>query len=167
MCVCVTTYRGEGVVCGGITMFSKLEEEFLASERVARIATINVVDKSPHVVPVCFAFDGKAIYTTLYVRSRRLKNVREGSKVSVLVDRYVEEGGDWKVLCGLLIYGNVKVLSYFEDRSEFMRGWKLLMEKYPQYRQWAEADLSPKDPDKRRIMRIQPTKATRWGFEMV
>ncbi|GEM_PF-809414 len=146
-------------------MFSKLEEEFLASERVARIATVNAVDKSPHVVPACFAFDGKAIYTTLHVGSKRLKNVREGSKVSVLVDRYMEEGGDWKVLCGLLVYGKVRVLSYYDDRVEFMHGWKLLTEKYPQYRQWARADLLPKDPEKRRIMRIQPTKATRWGFE--
>lgn len=147
-------------------MFSKPEVNFLTSERVARIATMNVTDKSPHVVPVCFAFDGKAIYTTLRVKSKRLKNVREGSKVSILVDRYEEKNGQWKVLCGLLIYGNTKTLSYYCDRSEFMYSWKLLIQKYPQYRQWADVDLTPKDPDERRIMKIQPKKVTRWGFEV-
>lgn len=146
-------------------MFSKPEIEFLISERVARIATINILNKSPHIVPICFAFDGKAIFTTLYVKARRLKNVEQGSKVSILVDRYQEERGKWKVLRGLLIRGNAKVLSYDENREELMHGWKLLIQKYPQYKQWANADLTPKDPDKRRIMKIKPIKVTRWGFE--
>lgn len=129
------------------------------------MATINITNKSPHVVPACFAFDGKAIYTTLYAKSKRLNNVKEGSKVSILVDRYIEENGEWKVLCGLLIYGNTKTLSYYDNKSEFMYGWKLLIQKYPQYKQWSKVDLTPKDPDKRRIMKIQPNKVVRWGFE--
>ena len=40
-------------------MFTQSEAEFLMSERVARIATINVVSKTPHMVPICFAFDGR------------------------------------------------------------------------------------------------------------
>jgi len=146
-------------------MFTEQETKFFLSERVARIATINVAGKSPHVVPVCFAFDGKAFFTTLYFKAKRLKNVQGGSKVSFLVDRYQEEGGEWKVLQGLLISGKVQVLSYDANKNEFMHGWKLLIQKYPQYKQWANADLTPKDPEKRRILKIQPTKVTRWGFE--
>jgi len=146
-------------------MFSKDEIEFLSTERVARIATINAKDKSPHVVPICFAFNGKTIVTTLYARSKRLKNVEQGSKVAILVDKYQEEEGEWKVLRGLLIYGNIKILSFQRERDEFMHGWKLLIQKYPQYKQWANADLTPKDPDKRRIMKTEPIKIIRWGFE--
>jgi len=145
-------------------MISGKEADFLLYERVARMATINTESRSPHVVPVCFAFDGENIYTTLGADSNRLKNINEGSKMSLLIDKYVEEKGEWKILCGLLIYSNVEILTYSEDRDEFMHGWSLLIRKYPQYKQWANPDLAPKDPDKRRIVKIHPSKIIRWGF---
>ena len=149
----------------GTSIFSKAEAEFLISERIARLATINFADISPHLVPVCFAFDGKTIFTTLHVRSKRLKNVKQGSKVAILVDRYEEERNEWKVLRGIIIYGNTRILVFHENREEFTYCWRLLIRKYPQYKQWAKSDLTPKDPDKRRIMKIKPTKTIHWGFE--
>jgi nitroimidazol reductase NimA-like FMN-containing flavoprotein (pyridoxamine 5'-phosphate oxidase superfamily) len=128
------------------------------------MATIDTASESPHVVPVCFAFDGQNIYTTLRADSKRLKNINKGSKTSVLVDRYVEEEGEWKILCGLLIYGDAEILAYPEDKVEFMHGWRLLIQKYPQYKHWANHDLTPKDREKRRIVKIRPRKITRWGF---
>jgi nitroimidazol reductase NimA-like FMN-containing flavoprotein (pyridoxamine 5'-phosphate oxidase superfamily) len=147
------------------TNLEKRQKKFLTSERVARLATINTLDKSPHLVPVCFAFDGKTIVTTLHVKSKRLKNVKQRSKVAILVDRYEEDKGGWKVLRGLLIYGKTRILIFYENKEEFMYGWKLLIQKYPQYRQWANSDFTPKDPDKRRIMEIEPTKTICWGFD--
>jgi nitroimidazol reductase NimA-like FMN-containing flavoprotein (pyridoxamine 5'-phosphate oxidase superfamily) len=102
------------------SIFSKAEVEFLISKRVARLATINIADQSPHLVPVCFAFDGKIIATTLHARSKRLKNVRQRSGVAILANRYEEEKGEWKALCGLMIYGNTKILTFHENREEFM-----------------------------------------------
>ena len=128
------------------------------------MATINRASRSPHVVPVCFVFDGEDIYTTLGVSSRRLKNIREGSKTSLLIDRYEEEKGEWRLLCGLLIYGNAEILTYGENREEFMHGWRLLIGKYPQYKHWANPDLTPNDSNKRRIVKIRPSRITRWGF---
>jgi nitroimidazol reductase NimA-like FMN-containing flavoprotein (pyridoxamine 5'-phosphate oxidase superfamily) len=116
-------------------------------------------------VPICFAFDGKDIYTTLGTSSRRLKNMEEGSKVSVLIDKYVEVNNKWETLCGLLIYGAAEILAFEEDREEFMHGWKLLIEKYPQYRSWTNPDLTPNDSNKRRIIRFKPSRITRWGFD--
>ena len=40
----------------------------------------------------------------------------------------------------------------------------MLIGKYPQYKQWANEDLSPKDSDKRIIMEIQPIKKDFLGF---
>jgi nitroimidazol reductase NimA-like FMN-containing flavoprotein (pyridoxamine 5'-phosphate oxidase superfamily) len=145
-------------------MLSLGEADFLRSERVARMATINQASKAPHVVPVCFAFDGSDIYTTLGASSRRLKNIEEGSRTSMLIDKYVEENNTWKVLCGLLIYGRTKILIYDKNREEFMHGWRLLIEKYPQYKQWANPDFTPKDSNKRRIVKFRPSRTTRWGF---
>jgi len=145
-------------------MLSVKEANFLLSERVARMATINTASESPHVVPTCFAFDGQNIYTTLGADSKRLKNIKKGSKASVLIDKYMEEDGEWKILCGLLIYGDAKILAYLEDKDEFMYGWQLLVQKYPQYKHWANPDLTPKDHEKRRIVKIRPSKITRWGI---
>jgi nitroimidazol reductase NimA-like FMN-containing flavoprotein (pyridoxamine 5'-phosphate oxidase superfamily) len=128
------------------------------------MATINQTSKSPHTVPVCFVFDGEDIYTTLGASSRRLKNIKDGSKTSVLIDKYEEENNEWKVLCGLLIYGNAEILTYDENREEFMHGWRLLIEKYPQYKHWANPDLAPNDSNKRRIVKFRPSGITRWGF---
>jgi nitroimidazol reductase NimA-like FMN-containing flavoprotein (pyridoxamine 5'-phosphate oxidase superfamily) len=145
-------------------MASKNEKDLLFTERVARMATIDKASKLPHIVPVCFVFDGKNIYTTLSASSKRLKNIEAGSKASLLVDRYVEENNEWKILCGMLIHGDATVLTVHQDRDRFMHGWKLLIQKYPQYRQWANPDLTPKDPEKRRILRFSPSKIIRWGF---
>jgi len=146
-------------------MLSDSDINFLTSERVARIGTVMPHKNQPHVVPICFAFDGKTIFTTLGVRSKRLNNVEQGSKVAVLVDEYEEGKGEWKILRGLLMYGNTKILTFQRNRDEFMYGWNLLIQKYPQYKHWANADLTPKDPGTRRIMKIEPTKIIRWGFE--
>jgi nitroimidazol reductase NimA-like FMN-containing flavoprotein (pyridoxamine 5'-phosphate oxidase superfamily) len=148
----------------GDAMLSSKEADFLRLERVARMATINQANKSPHTVPVCFAFDGEDIYTTLGLSSKRLKNIEEGSKTSVLIDKYEEESEEWKVLCGLLIYGNAEILTYDENREEFMHGWRLLIEKYPQYKHWANPDLTPNDSSKRRIVKFRFSRITRWGF---
>lgn len=128
------------------------------------MATIDPTTKIPHVVPVCFVFDGKDIYTSLYAGSKRLRNVENGSKVALLIDKYVEENNEWKVLSGLLIYGKIIILTFHRNEKEFMYGWKLLIQKYPQYKHWADSDLKPKDPDKRRIVRMRPSKIVRWGF---
>jgi nitroimidazol reductase NimA-like FMN-containing flavoprotein (pyridoxamine 5'-phosphate oxidase superfamily) len=146
------------------SMLSARDADFLLSERVARMATINTASGSPHVVPVCYAFDGHNIYTTLGADSKRLKNLKKGSKTSFLIDKYVEEDGEWKILCGLLIYGDAEILAYQEDKVEFMHGWRLLMQKYSQYKHWANPDLTPKDRKKRRIVKFRPSRITRWGF---
>jgi nitroimidazol reductase NimA-like FMN-containing flavoprotein (pyridoxamine 5'-phosphate oxidase superfamily) len=128
------------------------------------MATIDITKNLPHIVPICFVFDDKNIYTSLHARSKRLRNIENKSKTAFLVDKYVEENSEWKVLCGLLIHGKIKILSYHENKDEFMHGWKMLIQKYPQYKHWANSDLTPKDSDKRRIIKMQPSKVIGWGF---
>lgn len=145
-------------------MFSRREIEFLNNTRVGRIATTDPCDGYPHIVPICFVFDGISFYTTLSKDSKRLRNIESGSNVSLLVDKYEERGGEWLTLQGLLITCKVRLLNYYESRDLFMNGWHMLIRKYSQYEQWANEDLSPKDPDRRLIMQIQPIKKTSWGF---
>ena len=57
----------------------------------------------PHVIPICFAFDGEAIYSVLDAKPkttplrnlRRVRNIIANPQVSLVVDHYEE---DWKQL---------------------------------------------------------------------
>ena len=144
-------------------MFSKSEREFLNIQRVCRIATVDFSNYS-HVVPICFVFDGGSFWTTVSRDGKRVRNVNRGSKVSILVDEYEERSQEWIILRGLLINCEATLLNHRDNKDQFMKGWRLLIEKYPQYKQWANADLTPKDPDRRIIMQLVPTKKTSWGF---
>ncbi|MFQ6065466.1 MAG: pyridoxamine 5'-phosphate oxidase family protein [Candidatus Bathyarchaeia archaeon] len=145
-------------------IFSEAEAEFLKGQRVARIATVDPSDGYPHIVPICYVFDGISFYTTSPRGSKRLRNIKHGSSVSVLIDKYEERIGEWLTLQGLLIKCEVALLDYHKNTELFMKGWRMLIEKYPQYRQWANEDLSPKNPDKRTITQMRPIRKTSWGF---
>ena len=146
------------------SIFSETEAEFFRKQRVARMATIDPNDGFPHVVPICFAFNDVSFYTTLSKNSKRLRNIENGSTVSLLIDEYEERAGEWLALKGLLVKCGVNLLNYYENRGLFMNGWCILIRKYSQYKQWASEDSSPKDPDKRLIMQMLPLKKTSWGF---
>lgn len=117
-------------------VFSKPENEFLTTVRVGRVATLDSRDGYPHVVPVCFIFKGISFYTTLSGDCKRLRNIESGSKVSLLADRYEERGGEWLTLQELLIKCKVSLLNYYENKDLFMKGWRMLIRKFPQYKQW-------------------------------
>src|SRR5690349_13830174 len=80
------------------TGFSEAEAALLASHRVGHLATASSAG-DPHVIPVCFAFDGARVFIALdakpkQVEVRRLKRVRNilaNPNVAFLVDSYGED----------------------------------------------------------------------------
>jgi len=131
-------------------------KRFLRSARVARLAT---ADKKgvPHVIPICYVFDGKALYSPIDEKPKkspplllkRIRNILENPHVAVVVDRY---GENWKKLAYVLIRGRARLLSGGENYRKAVR---LLRKKYPQYRQMKIQD--------RPMIRIMPTRVTSWG----
>jgi PPOX class probable F420-dependent enzyme len=107
--------------------------EMLREARVGRLATADAAGR-PLVVPVCFAFDGAAIYSAVDDKPkrtrqlRRLRNVTENPQASVLVDVWDE---DWTRLAWVSLEGRADVLG---DGADFTRSLALLRAKYPQYR---------------------------------
>ncbi|UCC18521.1 MAG: pyridoxamine 5'-phosphate oxidase family protein [Promethearchaeota archaeon] len=144
--------------------FSEAEKEFITNLRVARISTISPEDKYPHIVPICYIFHDGIFYTSLGKNSRRIKNLSKRSEVSLLIDEYKEENRNWIVLKGVLVKVKAIVLNYTDNIEQFMKGWGNLIEKYPQYKAWAHNDLTPTDPDRRRIMQLSPIEKISWGF---
>ena len=135
---------------------NKKERVFIRAARVARLATADK-DGRPHVIPICFAFDGKELYSPIDEKPKkssplllkRIKNIRANPNVSVVVDRYDD---DWKKLAYVLISGKAKVLFHGQKHK---RAVFLLRRKYPQYRKMAIQD--------RPMIRIQPARLKCWG----
>jgi PPOX class probable F420-dependent enzyme len=101
--------------------------------RVARLATLDP-DGRANLVPICFAYDGRRLYSAVdakpkrSMRLRRLRNVAERPDVTVLVDHYAE---DWDALWWVRLRGRGRVLTGGAERDAALA---LLAAKYAQYR---------------------------------
>ena len=131
-------------------------KRFLRSARVAHLATADE-DGRPHVIPICYVFDGKEIYSPIDEKPKkipplllkRIKNIRANPSVSVVVDRYHD---DWRKLAYVLIVGRARVLT---KGPKHKRAVLLLRRKYPQYRRMAI--------HARPMIHIRPARVTSWG----
>ncbi|MBV9506614.1 MAG: TIGR03668 family PPOX class F420-dependent oxidoreductase [Acidobacteriia bacterium] len=139
--------------------FSRAIQKILKTARVARLATSDAGSR-PHIVPVCFAFDGKLIYTAVDQKPKRvprerlarLQNIRAVPRVAFLLDQYDE---DWTKLWYILIFGKAKLVP---DSAREERAWAMrkLQAKYPQYAR----GMLPTDAP---IIRITPERIISWG----
>jgi len=127
--------------------------------RSARIAHLATADRSgqPHVVPICFAFDGNCFYSPIDekpkrsapAKLKRLRNITANPQVSLVVDHYEE---DWSKLCYLLVTGRARVR---HSGLTHDRAVTLLRKKYSQYRRM-QIDTRP-------IIVITPKRITFWA----
>lgn len=105
-----------------------------AAAPVARLATADAGGR-PHVVPITFAVDGEDRIVTAVDRKpkrshalKRLRNIAENPRVSVLVDHYAD---DWSTLWWVRADGAATVVEEEPGRAGPLRA---LQRKYPQYR---------------------------------
>jgi PPOX class probable F420-dependent enzyme len=129
--------------------------ERLAMARVARLATAGA-DGRPHIVPFTFvAVEDRILHAVDHKPKRtadlrRLRNIRENPRVSVLVDRYDDE--EWDRLWWVRADGEARVIEDDEGRAEPVR---LLGEKYLQYREHV-----PEGP----VVEIRVTRWSGWTY---
>ena len=127
--------------------------------RSARIAHLATADKfgHPHVIPICFVFDGKDFYSpidekpkrTAPQKLKRLRNIRETPQVALVIDRYDE---DWTKLGYVLVFGTARILSRGEKHRNAVR---LLRRKYRQYRSMTIQE--------RPMIIVRPSRVISWG----
>lgn len=130
----------------------------LAMLREARVGRLATADATGHplVVPVCFAFDGAALYSAVDAKPkrtrnlRRLRNVADNPHVSLVIDDWDE---DWRRLRWVIVEGRADVLT---RGPEFTQAIDRLRDKYPQYR---AMNLSR---DEGAIVRIAPERILQW-----
>src|ERR1700740_1135929 len=137
-------------------MIGEAEAALLDRSRVAHLATA-ARDGTPHVVPLCYARDGDAIYFIVDEkpkqagkRLKRMRNIAENPAVALVVDVYDE---DWDRLEYLLVQGRATTVA---DAAEFAHVLGLLRARYPQYR-GMRLDLGRNE-----LVRITPVKVHHW-----
>jgi PPOX class probable F420-dependent enzyme len=129
---------------------------FIVTHRVARLATAGSGGQ-PLVVPICYAFDGRAFYSALDEkpkrveadRLQRVRNISENPMAALVIDDYSE---DWSQLAYVLVKGQADILQPGSD--EHRRAVELLREKYDQYRAMA-IDQAP-------LIRLVPVTIKHW-----
>jgi PPOX class probable F420-dependent enzyme len=129
----------------------------LSAAQVGRLATADA-GGAPHVIPVCYVFDGQAIYSVLdqkpkradLPRLKRVRNIQANPQVALVVDHYE---ADWQRLWYILLTGQAELLVEGDEQVEAI---KLLRQKYPQYR-----DM-PIEPNP--VIKITPARVVSWGI---
>ena len=141
-----------------MTNLSPAQDRFLRSARTGHLATADAKGR-PQVVPVCFVFDGQAIYSVLDAKPkttplrqlRRVKNILANHQVSLVVDHYEE---NWDKLQYILVSGDAELL---ESDEKWAVAIAMLREKYPQY-QAMDLDQSP-------VIKITPVRYSPWSSQ--
>ena len=133
------------------------ESTFIARQRIAHLATSDE-NGSPHLVPVCYAFDGQYFYTPLdekpkqvnILKLRRVLNIEARHEASLLIDQYND---DWGQLGYVLIHGSAELIEATNEMHA--HAIKLLRNRYQQYRSMSLEKLP--------VIVITPDHVTSWG----
>ncbi len=126
--------------------------EQLRVARVGRLATTGE-DGQPHIVPVCFVFDGEALFTPIdgkpktTRRLKRIRNLKTNPRAALLVDHYEE---DWRRLRYVLVEGEGSLV-------EGERAALALASLHEKYTQYAKVEVGPE------VIRIKATSIVAWS----
>ena len=136
---------------------TEAEAAFVAGQRVARLATSDASGR-PHVVPVCYAWDGARFVTPLDEKPkrvpdaalRRVRNIEARHEAALVIDHYED---DWARLGYVLAEGSADMLPPgAPDHAELVA---LLRARYPQYQAMA-LEIRP-------LLVLTPQRITSWG----
>ncbi|HET9980615.1 MAG TPA: TIGR03668 family PPOX class F420-dependent oxidoreductase [Ktedonobacterales bacterium] len=136
---------------------TEAEAAFVARQRVARLATADAEGR-PHVVPVCYAWDGERFVTPLDEKPkrvpdaalRRVRNIEARHEAALVIDHYDD---DWSRLGYVLAEGRADLLA--PDAPDHAELVALLRARYPQYQAMAL--------ESRPLLTLAPRRITSWG----
>ncbi|GAC1344644.1 MAG: TIGR03668 family PPOX class F420-dependent oxidoreductase [Ktedonobacteraceae bacterium] len=149
-------YQGHKKMTNRKTL-TEAEAAFVYSQRVARLATADA-EGNPHVIPVCYAFDGASFFTPLDEKPkrvagsklRRVRNIEARHEVALVIDRYDD---DWSRLGYVLVQGRAEMLPPGDEVHA--HALVLLRARYVQYRTM--------ELEKYAVIAIMPERVVSWG----
>jgi PPOX class probable F420-dependent enzyme len=139
------------------TTLSEAESVFVQKQRVARLATADE-HGNPHLIPVCYAFDGTYFYTPLDekpkrvtgTRLRRVRNIKARHEAALLIDQYDD---DWSHLGYVLVQGRAELIE--PEHPAHAGALILLRVRYIQYHTMGLEHLP--------VIMITPESVASWG----
>ena len=142
-----------------MVLLTDKEKTFIASQRVARMATVDKLGK-PLVLPICYIYKDENLYTPIDKKPKRVsgkelkrvKNITENPNVSVVTDEYNE---DWSKLRYVIIHGRAELI---EGGDEYGESLMLLCHKYPQYEEMGLSRLGLP------VIKIVPERIVSWNM---
>ena len=141
-------------------VLTEAEIAFIQAQRVARLATADL-DGHPHLVPVCYAYDGAHFFVPLDEKPkkvdesklRRVRNILARHEASLLIDQYDD---DWSHLGYVLVHGKAGLIQ--ADDALHAQALVLLRERYTQYRSM--------ELERHAVIVITPDNVTSWGLAL-
>jgi len=127
--------------------FNAPEERFLKRNELGRLGTISPKGM-PHVVPVCYIYQGGNILIATDYQTRKYRNLRANNRVAFVVDVY-------KPNRAILIQGRANLL---ERGSEFQEAYRLFYNRFS----WVRAD--PWKEGEAPFIKIESTNKISWGL---
>ena len=136
-------------------MLSDHQARFLAHCRVGHLATADARG-TPHLVPVCFVVEERALYITIDQKPKRdpralkrLRNIIENPVAAFVADRWDE---DWTRLGWVMLRGPAEILT---AGAEHDRAQEWLRSRYPQYHGMELVELP--------VIAVRIESVTNWG----
>jgi hypothetical protein len=136
-------------------MSAEERDAFLGSERTCRVASVGG-DGSPHVTPLWFVWDGRALWLTSIVQSQRWTDLQRDNRVGVIIDT----GADFMELRGVEVRGVAEAVGEVprtgEPVPELEAPERLFADKYA-------GDHMHHD-GRHAWLRVTPRKIVSWDF---
>jgi nitroimidazol reductase NimA-like FMN-containing flavoprotein (pyridoxamine 5'-phosphate oxidase superfamily) len=131
----------------GSVGFTKVEERFLRSHEIGRLATISS-NGTPHVVPVSYLFTDNAFLIAVDYGTRKLRNLKRNQRTALVVDVIRPNRG-------ILIQGYAKLI---EKGPEFRHAYSQFHRAFS----WVRA--APWKEGEAPFVRITPATKASWGL---
>jgi len=131
----------------GSVGFTKIEERFLRSHEIGRLATISS-NGTPHVVPVSFLFTDNEFLIAVDYGTRKLRNLKRNRRTALVVDAIRPNRG-------ILIQGYAKLI---EKGPEFRHAYSQFHRAFS----WVRA--APWKEGEAPFVRITPATKASWGL---
>jgi len=135
----------------------KWVKDLMSEPGIARLGTANPKTHQPHVTPVWFEWDGKVLWISAFISTRKARDVDRNPRISVLIDDHSPE----KPARAVLLEGQAELIS---DPRLVVPLATSIYKKY-----LGEEGVKEKDPaswvvdPENRIIKLVPEKVFAWG----
>jgi general stress protein 26 len=137
---------------------SQFIEDLLKEPLIARVATADLHGQ-PHVVPVWYGWDGKSLWISSFSNTRKIRDLEQNPKVSIVIDVVIENGENKAVI--------------FEGSVVLVKGPRELLEEkflwiYTRY--MGEEGVLAKEPQSwihdplNLLIKLTPEKVINWNY---